>query len=281
MREYILFFINSLWYTLGAVVICGLGVWGCRRLFVRMLKHGVGRKIVLATGIIGTPVHELSHALMCLLFGHKIVEMKLWIPGAPDGALGYVSHTWNKKNPYQVFGKLFIGIGPILGGMGVLTLIMWLCFPVALETYMESARAFAENTDLGIWEGIKLFLDGLRLFPDMVREAMVDTDVAWWVRLLGVIVLFCVSLHVELSPPDIKSSLTALPIYGLLVLLLTLVCAILGADAMASVESALAMFSAFMTSMFVIVLVMSVGQILIAFPFWLLQKLIGGKRRRR
>ena len=58
-------------------------------------------------GWLGTPVHELGHALFALLFGHKITAIKLFSPNPTAGTLGYISHTWNKKNLYQVMGNFF------------------------------------------------------------------------------------------------------------------------------------------------------------------------------
>ncbi len=275
MSDYILFFFSILWYTLGAVVICGLVVSLCRRLFVYLLGGGVGRAIVIGTSILGTPIHELSHALMCLLFGHKIVKLALWQPADADGTLGYVSHSYNKRNPYHILGNLFIGVGPVLGGMGVLTLILFLCFPAALDSYLTSARAAVEGGESTLAQGFTLFFEGLRLFPDMVSEAMTDDAVPVWARILGVVGLISVSLHIELSPPDIKSALKSLPLYLALVLLCTVVCALIGDVALDAVGSALALFSAWVTSLFVIVLVMAVAQVVIALPFWLLRKLFG------
>ncbi len=275
MKESILFFLSILWYTLGAVVICGLVVALCRRLFVYLLGGGIGHGIVIGTSILGTPVHELSHAVMCLLFGHRITEISLWQPAASDGTLGYVTHSYNRKKPYHILGNLFIGIGPVLGGMGVLTLILSLCFPAALDTYLVSVRTVVESGESSFTQGFTLFFEGLRLFPDMVREAMTDEGVPLWARIIGVIGLVSVSLHIELSPADIKGALSAIPLYLIPVLLCTVICTIIGSHAMEAVASALALFSAYLSSMFVIVLVMAVAQIVIAFPFYLIRKLIG------
>ena len=45
--EYVLFFLEALWYTLGAVVVCGLCVSLLRTLFLRMMGDGAGRGVVM------------------------------------------------------------------------------------------------------------------------------------------------------------------------------------------------------------------------------------------
>ncbi len=271
MQPYILFFLQILGYTLGAVVICGLAVSLCRRLFVWMMGPGVGRSVVMVTSIIGTPVHELSHALMCVLFGHRITDMVLWQPRSRDGTLGYVTHAFNPRNPFHVLGNLFIGIGPVLGGLGVLTLTLRLCFPAALDGYLSAARTMVANGD----SAFAFFPEGLKMFPRMIGEALTDTSIPTWGRVVGVIVLLSVALHIELSPEDIKGSLKAIPLYLLLVLIVTAICGLIGSAAMSAVTEALAVFSASLTALFVIVLVVSSAEVLVAVPVFLLRCLFG------
>ena len=106
---YILFFLRAALCTLGPVVLCGLSVWLIRRLFCSLVGHWTGRAIIIGTSVVGTPVHELGHAAMCLLFGHKITEMSLWQPRSADGRLGYVTHRYNPRNPYHQLGNLSEG----------------------------------------------------------------------------------------------------------------------------------------------------------------------------
>lgn len=73
--------------------------------------------------IIGTPIHELSHAFMCIIFGHKIIDMKLLITNPNSSIAGYVNHSWNKKNPYQNIGNFFIGIAPVFCGFSIVYII--------------------------------------------------------------------------------------------------------------------------------------------------------------
>lgn len=267
--EYVYFFLEALWHTLGAVVICGLCVALFRRLFISMMGGGFGRGVVLTTSILGTPVHELGHAIMCLLFGHTVTDMSLWNPSAPDGRLGYVTHAYRPRNPYHVLGNLFIGIGPIFSGLGVLTLAFWLGFPRTFSAYMTTASSMASVGE----DFFTLFAEGLKMLPRMLEELTADTTIPLWGRIIALVVILAVSQHISLSPEDIKGALTAIPLYAVLLLILTAVCGLLGAYAMTAVTDALAQFSAYLTALFVIVLVSALVQLLLALPVWVLRML--------
>ncbi len=267
---YVKFFLGVVWYTLGAVVICGLAVSLCRTLFVRLLGGGFGRGVVMATSILGTPIHEGGHALMCLLFAHRITDISLWSPRSTDGTLGHVTHAYNPKNPYQVLGNLFIGVGPVFSGLGVLTLILWLCFPTALSDYITAARTLvADGASLPT-----LLVEGLRLLPGVAREALTSPTVPLWARIVGLVGLLAVSLHIELSPADLRGALRAIPLYLLLVLATTGICALLGESAMTATAAALATFSACVTALFLPVLIAALAQVVLALPVALIRLLL-------
>lgn len=66
------------------------------------------------TGVIGAPVHELSHALMCLVFGMKIMRVRLYAPNALTGTLGYVRFAYNTYSPFHALGRMFQGVAPMI-----------------------------------------------------------------------------------------------------------------------------------------------------------------------
>ena len=262
--DYVLFFLKAIWFTLGAVVVCGLCVSLFRTLFVRMMGDGIGRGVVMATSILGTPVHELGHAVMCLIFGHRIEDMSLWQPSAPDGQLGYVTHAYNPRNVYHIIGNLFIGIGPIYSGLGILTLAFWLGFPDTFSAYMSTATDMAaEGSDF-----FSLLLEGVKMLPRLLEELIHGMASPLWGRILALVIILAVAQHISLSPEDIKGSLTSIPLYLGGILILSVVCGLLGAAAMDTVSGSLAVFSAYLTSLFLIVLVSAVLQLLIALPVW-------------
>lgn len=268
--DYVLFFLKMVFYTIGAVVICGLVVGLCERLFLFLMGPGVGRGVVIGTSIIGTPIHELSHALMCLIFGHKIQEIKLWQPSSEDGTLGYVTHAYHPRNLYHILGNLFIGVGPIFGGLGIITLCMLICFPNTLSEYVTSATAMVQSG-----EGIgAILLGGLKIIPNICKEFSMQ-DVPVWGRIIALIVMFSVSLHINLSLADIKGAATAIPLYLVLVLIPTVIVCLIGYAAMDKVMSGLEVFNALMFAMFTIVFVFVLLQLLIAFVVFLLRKFLG------
>lgn len=70
-----------------------------------------GYRAYIGLTALGVMVHELGHAFFCIVFGHKINDMRLFKPGS-DGTLGYVNHSYNPQSRYQVIGNFFIGTGP-------------------------------------------------------------------------------------------------------------------------------------------------------------------------
>lgn len=93
------------------------------------LAQRFGPKAIVYVGGLGVVVHELSHLLVALLFGHHINRFRLLITDVPDdgGVLGYVDHSWNRNNYYQFLGNALIGTAPVFGCAAALILLTrWL-----------------------------------------------------------------------------------------------------------------------------------------------------------
>ena len=165
-------------YTIGLVAVFGLAVGLLNKAFYKLVGYKFGRIVCIATGFIGVPIHEIGHALFCLLFGHKITEIKLYQPNSTDGTLGYVNHRYNPKNLYHQIGNFFIGFGPILFGCAVLLLLMFWLVPDMLAAFRNGSIAFHSFVELNNWR--------------------------WWVFIVSAC---SIALHMSLSTADIKGSL--------------------------------------------------------------------------
>ena len=110
----ILIFIKDLLITtfgqmvslLAGVFLFGLLIHFISLFTFRSVERAFGSKGIYIVAWLGTPVHELGHAIFCVIFMHKIMEISFFKPDPLTGTLGYVSHQWNRSNPWQVLGNL-------------------------------------------------------------------------------------------------------------------------------------------------------------------------------
>lgn len=166
----------------------------------RRLVSGLGRKAYLILlAWIGTPVHELGHLLFCLLFRHRITEVRLFRPDPATGTLGYVNHSYSKKSLYQRVGNFFIGIGPILMGSAVILLLARLL--------LESEAVVLDAADLDAGQDLSKFIAGVFDATSKLIGRLLDPDqLTDWRTWLFVYLALAVGSSMTLSRPDVKSA---------------------------------------------------------------------------
>jgi hypothetical protein len=180
----------------------------------------VGDKAFLYATAPGVALHELSHAVMCLVFGHRISELKLFSPSS-DGTLGYVNHSYNRRNLYHVIGNFFIGTAPIWGGALAISLAAYLLLgPAGL---MQVPGAERSGLALSSLDGATAFLS--RFLDAMVHFLTHAPYTAWsrdWRFYLFLYLAFSIGCHVTLSPPDISSGIAGFGVLAVVVLVANL-----------------------------------------------------------
>lgn len=263
MDAFILCFLRIVLYTLGVTMACGLAVEICYRLCFILMGKRAGRRFWLVTSFIGTPVHELSHAIACLLFAHRIEKIRL-IPtraGTP-----FVEHSYNKRNPYAVFGNLWIGLGPILAGLAVILLVLYWVYPDSLQAYRGAVAV--------------LLADGApteRLFDcvgQFLRGLWTEQTRAWWVRLIAAAVLFSLALHVRLSAADVLGMMAGLPAYAVIAAVVALIAVSIGQGTVDAMSIWLNRFSWLVVSLFCLILLFALVQLMLVVLYRLLCALV-------
>jgi hypothetical protein len=180
---------------LGPGLLLGLIMNFVSKIIERKITNFLGIKLyLLLFGWLGTTVHESGHAIFCLIFRHKIHEIKFFSPDLESGTLGYVKHSYNPKSIYQTIGNFFIGIGPIILGALV----------IYLATYILSGHliefAPAQNIDSGT--------------PTTITEQMsfIFKQIFTWSNLASlrfyifIYICFAVGGSINLSPPDMDGA---------------------------------------------------------------------------
>lgn len=198
-------FLLQIAFTVGLIVLFGFLIALCNKRFYANFGN-YGRAACYITGAIGTPIHECAHALFCVIFGHKVTEIKLFQINSADGTLGYVNHSYNPKNIYHKIGNFFIGVAPIIVISALLYLLAWWLLPNFVAEISGSFKISDFVTDIG-----NVFISLLTVLQSFFLCAL---SWQWWLFLIVGIFL---SLHMTLSKADIKGALS-----GVLFLLITI-----------------------------------------------------------
>jgi len=200
------------------------------RLIQRRLAERFGWNSVLWTGWLGTPIHELSHALMCHVFHHKIDEIALFEPDQRSGRLGFVRHSFQSGNWYQELGNFFIGIAPLMGGSVVLTILLWLFFPDAIE------GAFAASEQAKLNGPAEQLMAIISTVAEVIFANKNWTTGRFW---LFVYFVLCVGGHMAPSPSDYEGASRGIYLVGSLALVFTVGLAANGTDSHSMIEGML------------------------------------------
>lgn len=201
---------TTLLLTIGIVavfIISGLFLGMLEKATSKILFKKFGEKSIVVTGIIGTSIHELSHFVMCKIFLHKVTDMKLFSLKIKDTRLGYVSHSYDRKNPYQRIGNFFIGIAPIIFGTAILILLFRLFLPSSwnavignfnLDNYIDLSNKF------NIGDFISLLLKNSLLILKSLFTIDNLMSIKFWIFLFLAI---SISSHMSLSRADFTNSI--------------------------------------------------------------------------
>ena len=217
-------------FTAGIVGLCGMIISFCNKCFYDCLGD-TAFFIIKASGIIGTPIHELSHALMCLIFGHRITKIQIYNFKKRSRILGFVEHVYNKRNLYNLMGNFFIGIAPIAVGGLVVTLLVALLTPQMYNVIM------AEFSQVISAEPAKLPTELVSGMGSILTAFLSKGNLTSWRWWICVVLSFAVSIHMEISRSDIKGGLRGLAVISLPVLAVDLVLAFLFPSALTAVTT--------------------------------------------
>ena len=196
----------DLFRLFGNIIIFGFILYLLSSMTRRIFAKTLGAKTELyITGWIGTPIHELSHALFCIIFNHKISDIKLFT--TKSDTIGYVLHSYDSRSWYQQIGNFFIGVGPIIMG----TLIVYFLFLLLAPELKENTFSVKIDYDKSagilnmIYSGISnIFISILNIFSNIIKNIMVSQsykNIGFWIFIY---LSISIASHMELSPADIS-----------------------------------------------------------------------------
>jgi MFS family permease len=211
----------QLLFVLGPLFVFAVVLHLLERFTSRRLSERLGWWSILWTGWIGTPIHEASHAVFCLLFGHKIKEIAFFKPDRKTGCLGYVHHSYNRRNPYCVIGNFFIGSAPLLGGSLALFAILFLFYP-------EAAKKLFTNPGMGSGNFFSMVGNHFSFALSVLSTIWTQASLLSWPFYLFLYLIICVGSHLAPSAQDMEGMGTGFLVFAGLLLLINVVAAFFG-----------------------------------------------------
>jgi hypothetical protein len=202
--DYFISVVNVLSREFGVIIGLIILLYGIQRLTSVVIKSHLKQPGYNALACVGVTCHELSHAFLCLVCGHRINNIVLFKADS-SGTLGYVNHSYNPRNIYHQIGNFFIGIAPLFGGTLAIIIITVTCLPngndivkYLFDSELELQMVGGLTSLLGLIEIksnglVEMFLSAYRANPFIFFV---------WLYLSS-----SISLHLSPSPVDLKGSM--------------------------------------------------------------------------
>lgn len=182
----------ELGWILSVPALAACVLWGANELYYRSFGRYKGRAI-LTTGLIGTPIHELAHAVTATLFGMKVTEVVFFSPDPASQTLGYVNYRYNPANVVHRIGMVFTGLAPLLFGAYLVHII----FIVADIPNLHSFFVLSDYRSLSGADSLNAIADwGIALF------ASLNT----WAAIMASVLAVMIGAHSSPSSADLKGS---------------------------------------------------------------------------
>ena len=162
------------------------------------------RFYLLLFGWPGTICHELAHAVFCVLFRHKINEIKLFSLDPETESLGYVNHSYDSKSIYQSVGNFFIGIAPVFCG----SFVIYLAARFLLDIDFAAFHGFVDNVKLCFTTSFSFAAIGKLFLSVKVILLKIAGEVCYtsWKFWLFAYISFSVGSGITLSGSDMKGA---------------------------------------------------------------------------
>lgn len=199
----------------------------------------------------GTIIHELSHALFAVIFGHRIKKIVL-IPSAAEPR-PKVEHLYNPRNIIHRIGSFFISTGPIIIASALIYFLV---------RYLLDGNIFAPiselNFSVNLMRSEREVLQLLTSIFDGTKKVVVNMlaleNFLDWKFYIVLYVGAVLGTAAELSLEDIKSALVGF-LYLLLIVFVLNIVLTFYIEAKETMFGYVAKYSAFFSSVMVLTVV--------------------------
>ena len=248
----------------------GVAVYFCNRAFCSLVGYRRGRPILLFLHAILTPVREFAHLIACVLTFHRVSDFRLLNLRDPEGELGFVEHSYNRKNPIAVFGNYLFAVLPAALGLFLSMVVIMACFRGSFGALADSVSDLVE-TGAGFSAYVRLAVD---FFPSLFREGTGGI----FSKLVGSVFLLLLSLGVFVSLDDLYGAFSGCLLYAVAALAFAGVTSLFDARARRLILTCFRTFATGVTALYLVVLIFAAAMLLLGLLFFVFRTLFGEGR---
>ena len=265
------YYVQILLFTAAVPLAFGLAVYFCNKTFCALVGTGWGRPILLGLHAFLTPIREFAHLVAAMITFHRIGDFCLLNLHDPEGELGFVEHSYNRRNPIAVFGNFLFAILPAALGLALSLVVVLVCFRGAFSVFSTEVAALIE-AEAGFGEYARLALGFL---PAIFRDATTSL----LAKAVGTVLLLLLSLGVYVSVDDLMGGLGGLLHYAVFVFFFAGVTALFDARARRLILTDFRTFATSVTALFTVVLVFALAALALGAVILVLRTLLGDGAR--
>lgn len=259
-------FFEILCYAVLPPLLFGLAVYGCRRMFCFFVGERSGLALIRFASVLSTPVREAGHAMMAVLFWHRLEEVRMLDLRDPDGEYGFVEHSYNPRNLFAVLGNFFFALGPAVTGLFLTMVILLSCFNGVLAPFFQSVALLGEQG-----AGFSAYAAAtISLLVGMFGAG----GGAVVLRVLGCALLLSLCLGIYITPTEILDGLAGLGVLAGLLLSVAGLILLFDDGRVANMTlSAFRSYATAVTALFLVVLAFALAVVLIGALFGVVRTL--------
>lgn len=265
----IVFTISQLFTILAIFFIIGWLLYILEKATTKNFIKSLGKKSLYFTALIGTPLHELGHFLFCIIFNHRVKEVRLFKLDHSSGQLGYVTHSYNQKSLYQSIGNLFIGAAPLITGTILIFFLYKFLLPEG-QSFLNQYQSFFNYTEISLNQLGNIFLQSTILFFSFIFRA---ENISNWQFWLFLYLTLSISAHIAPSPADFKGITNGLLTISVLLFLINFVTFIFNFN-LNTIILSLGQYQGILIGFFILAIILSFLYWFISLAFYLISKLL-------
>ena len=241
------YYMQILFFTAALPLGFGLLLYICNKTFCALVGTGWGRPILLGLHTLLTPLREFAHLVAAMITFHRVGDFCLLNLHDPDGEIGFVEHSYNRRNPIAVFGNYVFAVLPAAFGLALSAFVIFVFFRGSFAELSRSVVALVEaEAEFGDYARL-----AIGFLPAMFR----DSGASILGKAVGSVLLLLLSLGVYVSVDDLMSGLGGLMYYAAFAFLFAGVTALFDARARRLILTDFRTFATGITALFIVVLV--------------------------